>query len=193
MQENRRSNERSALSFPVYGPKGETALCDVFFRIAKQLVFSVLFVFNLGLFAKGQISNELVFDSLVYSEMQKRKANINHLTGFLTIGIQNQIDTLSGGKDSLEIEAPIVNYEKLGEGRILRKIETDLIFKSGKEERNHVEYSDTLQRKDLKAIRTTKYQPLKGDHPGNIAKFLWPSLGVGTGVGIVLSLFYIRS
>jgi|GEM_PF-2557008 len=193
MQENRRSNERSHFSIPLYGRMQEAAFKALFFYKAKRLIFSLLLMGCMSHSLNAQISNELVFDSLVCSQVQKKEANIGYLTGFLTNGIQAKIDTTNGGKDSLEIETPMVNFSKLSDGRYLRNVETDVIFKTPVEERFHLSHSDTLNRKDLRAVRATKLESLKGEHPGNVAKFLWPTLGLGAGVGIVLSLFYIRS
>lgn len=188
-----RSDERSEKADVHPGYCADRLFKNAFLSLRNLLIISSLFTFIYCQNAKAQISNELAFDSMVVGYCQGKADELSKVTGFLTEGLTEKLKSKLKGEDSLKIEQPEIEFKKLDGDEIERKIEVNLMVDQETGEMENLVYRDTLDRKSLRKIRSTKYPELKGEHPGTFRRFVLPSIALAAGVGTIVSLFYIRS
>ncbi len=186
------SDERSGKADVLAGLSVDHSLVKVFFRFRNLLIISIVLLLAKPQIANSQISNELVFDSMLIGFCQEKADKLSKVTGFLTSGLEDNLKNKLKGSDSMEVEAPRIKYSKVGDD-IERLLEIDLILSRETGEMEKLSFRDTLDRKSLRKVRSTKYPELKGEHPSTFRRYILPSIGLAAGVGSIVSLFYIRS
>ena len=188
-----RSDEGSVKTDFLYGSSPYRSFWSPFFSRCKGLIISTVFFLLIFISAKGQITNELAFDSIVVGYCVENGNDIRKVTGFLTEGLNSGLEGKLKGKDTLEINPPTVSFEKLDSKKILRKLEVEMTVDQKSGQMKMLSYQDTLSRKDLRKVRSTKHPALKGEHPGLFKRYILPAAALAGGVASIASLFYIRS
>ncbi len=188
-----RSEKRSVKAVFMYGLTADRAFQGAFLQLRNLLTISIILFMANQQFVKSQISNVLVFDSMVVGYCQGKADKLSKLTGFLTSGVEAELKGKLKGVDSVRVEEPRVKFKKIGKEEIERKIEVDFLVNMETGDMDALKYCDTLDRKTLRKVRATKYPELKGEHPGVMHRFVWPTVGLVGGVATIVSLFYIRS
>ncbi|HHG86555.1 MAG TPA: hypothetical protein ENJ82_17525 [Bacteroidetes bacterium] len=157
------------------------------------LIFSSLYLSIATTFIKAQVINELCFLNLVGDFLANDNRKIAQYSGFMTSDLAAKIMTQKGAAYQLMIETPEVNYQNLSGPYFERNIAVDLIFQDSTEHISRVNWTDTLHRNQIKAVRKTAYQELRGADPRWLPKYLGPGLMVTAGISGLIALFYIRS
>lgn len=187
------SDERSGKADVSHGLSVDHSFVKGFFYLCNLLIISIVLLFSITQTAKSQISNELVFDSMLIGFCQGKADKLSKVTGFLTSGLEDNLKNKLKGSDSMEVETPRIKYSKVGDNDVERILEIDLILSRETGEMEKLSFRDTLDRKSLRKVRSTKYPELKGEHPSTFRRYILPSIGLAAGVGSIVSLFYIRS
>ncbi|MEM7039604.1 MAG: hypothetical protein AAF570_21705, partial [Bacteroidota bacterium] len=177
----------------LYAHIGDRRLERMFFSAYILLIFSVLQTLLFPNFAKSQISNELCFETLSIKFLEGQPIEYKEVKGFTTPGLSTQLKPVASAPAVLKIDPPVVTYEKVGKGKYLREMTLNFVFTDSTDHEYGVSQTDTLNRKDIRTARATKFKELRGEHPGPGSKYLIPALIIGTGLSGIISLFYIRS
>ena len=149
-------------------------------------------IFCVG-FSKAQITNELAFESLVTNAVKKNGQPIDSISGFYAKEFSASISNGKKGGQNLFVEVPLLNFERLSKGRFKRRLETVVSFGDSTAQSLQLIYQDTLDGKQLSAVRKTAYPELRGESPRPTAKYLGPALLIGTAIAGIILLFYLRS
>jgi hypothetical protein len=157
------------------------------------LIINVLAIIFCVSFSKAQITNELAFESLVTNAVKKNGQPIDSISGFYTQELLASISDGKKGGQNLFVEVPILNFERLSKGRFERRLETVVSFRDSTAQSLQLIYQDTLDGKQLSAVRKTTYLELRGQSPRPTAKYLGPALLIGTAIAGIILLFYLRS
>lgn len=157
------------------------------------LIFTALQTMFSAKIVKAQITNELAFETAVLRLIGQKSPSIDSLTGFVTDRLRSEILLTAPSKRQLTVETPDVDYVRVRHGRYERTIASLLTFTDSTEVSYPVIYRDTIQRSTLKAVRKTDYTDLRGTDPRWHTKYLMPVVLIGTGIAVIVSLFYLRS
>lgn len=144
-------------------------------------------------FAKAQKTNTLAFEDALLDVWRLRALPVDSVTGFLTDRLVVEIHLTPGSKRKLLIEEPAVQITSLKQGRYLRKITSLISLVDSNEVGYPVNFQDTLSHADLGKVRKSQVPELRGVDPRWPAKYLAPVLLIGTGIAVIISLFYLRS
>ena len=125
--------------------------------------------------------------------MKYHQRTIKEATRSLTVKMKFQIEVDSTGEYSFSVEPPLIRYEKISRTRFVRTLQTDLVFTDSTEHRTSLTLTDTLTNRQIPEARSTEYEWLRGSDPRLRTKYLYPCLGIGGGIAVIISLFYIRS
>ncbi len=193
MSKKSRSSERSVFPDVLYGLAGDRPFKRMFFLPFKALQISLLNFMVLYSHSFGQMSNEMVFDSMVVDFCQPRGKDLKKVNGFVTEGILSRLSGSFKGQDSLTIEVPRIEFKKVAGRNYQRSLEVDLLLDQKSGETKTLLFRDTIDRKALKEVRASKHSELRGEHPGIFKKYLLPGFALAGGVATIASLFYIRS
>lgn len=161
--------------------------------VFKSFIISFIAVFLSSNGVQAQISNEVAYENLILDYLRLDTRTISEVKGILTPKMKNEIKTNSSGTYKLQVESPLVEYEKMDAENFVRTIQSDLVFTDSSEHRTGLTFTDTLNKKDIPATRRTDIRALRGEDPRFRSKYLKPALGIAGGLGIIISLFYIRS
>jgi hypothetical protein len=157
------------------------------------LIFSVLHVMIWVNTCKAQISNELAFDQLISDFVTQKGSDVDTLAGFVTEGLKGKIVLNPRFDRALLIEEPNIEFKKMRDRKFLRSISTVVSYKDSIEISFPIQYQDTIFAKDLRAIRKSSHLELRGSNPRWTSKYLLPIALIGTGIAVIISLFYLRS
>ncbi len=188
-----RSERISSLPSPSYQRLGDRAFRKTKFFTFFALIFSILQVILSANTVKSQISNELAFNTMILEKLGQKSIAIDTLAGFVPDFLRDTIKVTLGAKRSLLIEEPSVEYSKIGKGRLLRRVSTVLTFRDSVEVGFPLVYQDSIPVSDLRRVRKSKEPALRGVDPRWAAKYLGPVLLIGTGIAVIISLFYLRT
>ena len=157
------------------------------------LIFSVLHVILSANVVKSQISNELAFDTMILEKLHQKSIPVDTLTGFVSGQLRSKIQLTDGAKRSLSIEEPTVVYNRVNRSTVSRRLTSVLTFRDSTEIGFQVIYQDSIPVRDLRQVRKSVDPLLRGVDPRWTAKYLGPVLLIGTGIAVIISLFYLRS
>ena len=157
------------------------------------LIFSVLHVILSANVVKSQISNELAFDTMILEKLHQKSIPVDTLTGFVSGQLRSKIQLTDGAKRSLSIEEPTVVYNRVNRSTVSRRLTSVLTFRDSTEIGFQVIYQDSIPVGDLRRVRKSVDPLLRGMDPRWTAKYLGPVLLIGTGIAVIISLFYLRS
>jgi hypothetical protein len=160
-----------------------------FYRLIFSVLASVIFV---GL-SNAQKTNTLAFEDAALQILRARPLPIDSLEGFMTDRLRAEIGLSAGAQRRLAIESPTVDYIRLKKGCYLRKITSMLSYVDSSEVGYPLLYQDTIAQADLGRVRKSQDVALRGIDPRWPAKYLMPTLLIGTGIAVIISLFYLRS
>ena len=142
------------------------------------------------------LSNEAVYNqnSLAIAIPYAEQSNISKLEGLVTNEIKAKILTDSLGKGTkIEFYLEEIRYEPLGKGNFARFLQGSVNLVDSVERPQEWTFSDTLTGKELKGVRKTKVEQLKGKNPRFLGKIIVPLVAISASVGAVIALFYVRS
>ena len=157
------------------------------------LIFSVLHVILSANVVKSQISNELAFDTMILEKLHQKSIPVDTLTGFVSGQLRSKIQLTDGAKRSLSIEEPTVVYNRVNRSTVSRRLTSVLTFRDSTEIGFQIIYQDSIPVRDLRQVRKSVDPLLRGVDPRWTAKYLGPVLLIGTGIAVIISLFYLRS
>ena len=171
------------------------------YRDRKYYFSKILIVFILGsikILSFGGLFSQIVnqeqaYENLVLNYLKLDQRTIKEATGSLTEKMKFQIEVDSSGEYSFSVEPPLIRYDKISRTRFVRTLQTDLVFTDSTEHRTSLTLPDTLPNRQLPAASSTAYEWLRGSDPRLRTKYLYPGLGIGGGIAVIISLFYIRS
>ena len=188
-----RSERISSLPNGSYQLVGDRAAQRTKFFGFLTLIFSVLHVILSANVVKSQISNELAFDTMILEKLHQKSIPVDTLTGFVSGQLRSKIQLTDGAKRSLSIEEPTVVYNRVNRSTVSRRLTSVLTFRDSTEIGFHVIYQDSIPVGDLRRVRKSVDPLLRGMDPRWTAKYLGPVLLIGTGIAVIISLFYLRS
>lgn len=124
---------------------------------------------------------------------RQQARSIDSLQGFATENLRQQIVLTAGAPTNLLIDAPRIEFEKIGKGSYQRTVEATLNFQDSTEHGFQMIARDTLSRNHLAMVRKSRESALRGEDPRWTRKYLAPAVLIGTGIAGIISLFYLRS
>ena len=161
--------------------------------IFKSFIISLIGFFLTQTCIKAQLSNEIVYENLILDYLRLDLRTISEVKGIVTPKMKQEIKTKANGDFVLQLESPLVEFEKLDGENFVRTIQSDLVFTDSTEHRTGLTHTDTIYKKDIPNVRKTDIRELRGEDPRIRAKYLRPAIGIAGSLGIIISLFYIRS
>lgn len=173
-----------------YGSRRDHKISRIEFKL---LIISILIHICSPFSLSSQISNQSTFEKLVIDHLERDLRTINKLDGTTTPAIEQAVKIQSDGEFALTVEPPLIQYKNLDGPNFQRQIQTDIIFTDSTEHRSTVTWTDTLHRSKIPDARDTELKSLQGPDPRFRAVYLRPALGIGGGIALIISLFYIRS
>lgn len=188
-----RSERISSLPKPSYQTIGDRALKSTKFFTFLTLIFSLLQVLLSANSVKCQINNELAFNTMILQKLAQKSIPIDTLSGFVPDELRSAVALTNGARRCLTIEEPSVEYSKIDKATLLRRLTTVLTFRDSIEIGFPLVFQDSIPMKDLRRLRKSDEPALRGVDPRWAAKYLGPVLLIGTGIAVIISLFYLRS
>lgn len=188
-----RSNERSPCFNVRVGENKDRRLWTIVFRSCNRLKISVLLILLSGQFAFSQKTNENIYFQMIQDLWGENKTEIRSVDGFVPNELKSEFVLDTSVSAALEVGVPQVEFQKLENGGFQRQVSAELVLTDSVPQTLGLTRVDTVSRKDLSKIRKSSYSELKGSDPRTLQKYVWPGLGVGGGIAVIISLFYTRS
>lgn len=186
-------NERSPGPIREASALRDRAQAGLLFWRAMILIISGFHVTIFGGFVKSQITNELEFNRLVAEFVIKLGRTNDSVSGFVTQGLSSifKDNDLAGGR--ILIENPRVEFNKIGPRKFSRVIGVVLMCVDSTSHEFYISFRDTISARDISEVRESGFLNLRGEDPRWKSKYFFPFIVIGTGIAVIISLFYLRS
>ena len=178
---------------PTHMTVGESASNPLKLRRFFILIFSTLLFTFPPIFSKSQISNQLVYESLVKQLVADHHRPFDSLLGVVTPSLDSAFVSDSTVNCNLQVGPPRINWRKVGKRTYLREVEATILYTDSIGGEFLAVRSDTVPARDIRKLRKSDLSELRGDDPRIVSKYIAPALLIGTLIAGIISLFYLRS
>lgn len=158
-----------------------------------MLTISVLLFTFPPFFSKSQISNQLVYESLVKQLVADHHRPFDSLLGVVTPGLEAALKKEPSANCNLQVGPPRISWRKAGKGSYLREVEATILYTDSIGGEYLATKTDTLDSRDIRKVRKADFPELRGDDPRIVSKYIGPAALIGTLIAGIISLFYLRS
>lgn len=139
-------------------------------------------------------SHEQIYNRLVIDFLKKNPQKVSAAEGLVTDTIKPFIQLDSTSQKLLVLSPPEITIEKTGSGNASRRIFVQAEYKDSLSGvLSNLEYADTFSFKAWKQVQKTEQNLLRADDPRFMHRTLFPLLCILTGIGGIITLFYLRS
>lgn len=156
------------------------------------IISTLLFTFS-PIFSKSQISNQLVYETLVKQLVADHHRPFDSLLGVVTLGLDSALKKESSANCNLQVGPPRISWRKVGKRSYSREIEATILYTDSIGGEFLAVKSDTLAGRDIRKVRKSDLPELRGDDPRIVSKYIGPAALIGTLIAGIISLFYLRS
>lgn len=130
---------------------------------------------------------------MVLDSLPKFKGAYKEVTGLSDAAEMFHVSTDTGATQILMISEPVIRFKKSGKKKYVRSISGEISVIGENPVSQPLLHLDTVIQSCMKTARLAKEKEFRGEIETPLSVILLPAIFILAGIGVILSLFYIRS